>query len=355
MVIDALVSEAVFRDGLVLRLATVGPLTVLGLVAANLGWSRIVTLCLGASPVAFVGVVAHLTMHMPIQHAALYLNATALVIGIANITLPFTLRGLAVVNIAAIAAVTASVAVFGADLLRLHNGSLVVLTLVAAATLVISHRFERMRRHNFLLNLHARATSRELLEANRQLEDLSNRDPLTGLPNRRFFNRMFDITVDEMRSVPGSGELRHCQIALLMIDLDHFKAFNDTHGHMAGDEALRIVGHELSSILQSVDGIAARYGGEEFVAAFSAQTVKEAEVIAEDIRSTIASLLVPIWPSGRSIITTSVGIAFAAAGESPERDELIATADDALYIAKRSGRNRVETITLGVEPIEATG
>lgn len=346
LLVDQIVNPAMVKEGAMLRVLMIAPLTMLGLFAANRKWHAIAAFCVGACPIAFATVVVHLALHLPPEASARYLAAAAMIMGFANFVLPFSTRGLVLFDACFIAAVTIA-SVFD---VHPHIGQsldyILTLVIIAASTLPIAYRFERLRQHNFLLNLHSRTTMRELMLVNDQLRDLSNRDPLTGLPNRRFFKRLFDELVEAKIGINTAPQHQGCRVAVLMLDLDHFKAFNDTHGHVAGDEALRIVGHELDSIMSGFDGIAARYGGEEFVGALCVATREEAEQVAEQVRKTIATLLIPIWPAGRSIITTSVGIAVAPEGEPPPREELIAAADDALYMAKDAGRNRVEMINL---------
>jgi diguanylate cyclase (GGDEF)-like protein len=121
-----------------------------------------------------------------------------------------------------------------------------------------------------------------------------------------------------------------------MADLDHFKSINDRYGHGAGDQALVRAAAVLLAGLRPYD-LAARYGGEEFVLLLPAETTEGALAVAERVRRQIAEIELPECPGG---LTVSLGVATWAAGESPE--EFVARADAALYVAKRSGRNRVE-------------
>ena len=344
ILIDAVVNPAMIEEGAILRVLAVAPITLLGLVAGAREWKTLTAFCVGASPIAFAVVIVHLSLHLPAETAARYLTAPALLLGFANLALPYSLRGLVVFDIAFIAAtLVTGIASHPVD--PLHHLDFVILELIIAlGTIQLARRFEQLRQHNFLLTMRARTTSSELLQANRQLRDLSNRDALTGLANRRFFNRLFDEMVEERHCANMFGSQQDCRIAILMIDIDHFKSFNDTHGHQAGDEALRIVGHELASILECADGIAARYGGEEFIAAVCETGDDEVSRIAEDIRERIATRLVPVGRSGRSVITASIGVALTQLDATPQREDLIRVADEALYNAKRDGRNQVRVI-----------
>lgn len=179
-----------------------------------------------------------------------------------------------------------------------------------------------------------RESEQRLLETNLALRRLTHSDGLTGLANRRYF--------DEYLSSEWARALRESrECALLMIDVDHFKAFNDTYGHLAGDEVLKRVAHAIRSGCTRASDLAARYGGEEFAAVLPATSPGGARMIAEKIRLAVLALNISHASSSTSpILTISIGIAahIPQAGESPDR--LIALADERLYEAKREGRNR---------------
>jgi diguanylate cyclase (GGDEF)-like protein len=166
-----------------------------------------------------------------------------------------------------------------------------------------------------------------LRESRDDLERLSVTDGLTGLYNRRHLNETLD---NEVRR--ASRHERH--FAVLMADLDHFKQYNDTHGHLAGDRALARVAALLRETTRDVDYVA-RYGGEEFFVLMPETELTGAVKVAERIRERIAGKII-----GGGRVTVSLGVAaFPAHGETPEA--LIASADAAMYAAKREGRNRV--------------
>ena len=163
-------------------------------------------------------------------------------------------------------------------------------------------------------------------DLDRSLE-LAVTDPLTGLRNRRYVRRHLE------------GVLRHAGAAVLMLDVDHFKSVNDTHGHAAGDVVLREVADRIRGHLRSAD-VVARYGGEEFLVVMSGAATEDGRLVAERLRSAVDQA--PISAEGQSLhVTVSIGVAAGATGTSC--DELIAAADAALYRAKNNGRNRVET------------
>jgi diguanylate cyclase (GGDEF)-like protein len=170
-----------------------------------------------------------------------------------------------------------------------------------------------------------------LREGRQQLEELLVTDPLTGISNRRHL--METMTNEAHRSRRSKNSF-----AILMVDVDHFKKFNDTHGHLAGDEALKAVAEVLQEGTREVDYVA-RFGGEEFLVVLSNTDATGALRAAERIRARLAKRSLAVGK--RSVkLTVSAGVAeFPIDGDSPEA--LIVSADAALYAAKRLGRDRV--------------
>lgn len=154
----------------------------------------------------------------------------------------------------------------------------------------------------------------------------SRRDSLTGLYNRAYVDRVLDRLLDP-DTAPSTG------LCVAMIDLDHFKRVNDTHGHQAGDQALRRVARTLEENLRGSE-VLGRYGGEEFIIVFPDTTADQALRIAERVRTALAA----DEASSETAVTASIGV---AAYDGQSASDLIATADKALYEAKRAGRNRV--------------
>jgi diguanylate cyclase (GGDEF)-like protein len=174
-------------------------------------------------------------------------------------------------------------------------------------------------------------------ETNFRLQQDSRTDSLTTLRNRRAIE---EVAVREVRV----AQRTHGPLALLMMDLDHFKALNDTWGHSFGDHALRSVGVALQSEA-GVRDVSARMGGEEFALLLPGRTLVEAAAIAERIRSVIADL--PLSHSGQNFpLTISIGVSVLRRGEQ-NWIEMLCRADTALYRAKRDGRNRVEQCNAG--------
>lgn len=182
---------------------------------------------------------------------------------------------------------------------------------------------------NASLEQQVRERTEALSIANQELERLATIDGLTGLNNRR----RFDARLHESFQLMRRTERGFC---LMLIDVDHFKAINDQHGHQSGDEVLRRLGHLLTQCTRVTDFVA-RYGGEEFVVLVpDVQDEDEGRLIAEKIRTTIAGAVFPAV--GR--VTASVGLSCTRKGDT-EAGEVVARADQALYQAKAEGRNRV--------------
>ncbi|MDR2838213.1 MAG: diguanylate cyclase [Azonexus sp.] len=176
----------------------------------------------------------------------------------------------------------------------------------------------------------------ELDKANQDLQRLSASDGLTGIANRRYFD---DCLTREWRRARRGGGGHH--LALMMCDVDHFKKFNDTYGHQAGDECLRRVAGAIATSLERGSDVAARYGGEEFVVLLPETPIGGALIVAEKIRRAVQALNIPHSASSHSRVTLSIGLAATVPELDNAADSLIAAADRALYEAKNNGRNRV--------------
>lgn len=156
-------------------------------------------------------------------------------------------------------------------------------------------------------------------------------DPLTGLYNQRYLMRDLAVRMSPERTAA---------LSLVMIDIDHFKSVNDHWGHPVGDRALRLVADTLRTRVRLADSVA-RYGGEEFVVVMPGASLAEAQAAAERLRVAVEKMNFTPGGAARHHLTISLGVASGAPGGSAEA--LIAAADQALYAAKRGGRNRVET------------
>jgi diguanylate cyclase (GGDEF)-like protein len=176
--------------------------------------------------------------------------------------------------------------------------------------------------------------NRRLLAA---LQGMASTDARTGLANSRSFDQMLEDAL--------TGRRDDETVAVLMLDLDHFKDFNDRHGHPSGDVALRTFADVLRSCLREGD-LSARYGGEEFAVALPGVDEAGALAVAERIRSRTESTLISLAPGITDRVSVSIGIA-CAPNDGHDRVTLLRLADEALYRAKQAGRNRVERIAVG--------
>ncbi|MCB1907598.1 MAG: diguanylate cyclase [Rhodocyclaceae bacterium] len=193
--------------------------------------------------------------------------------------------------------------------------------------------------------------TRKLDEANRELKRLSAVDGLTGIANRRSFD---DALAKEWRRAARN----QASLALLLIDVDHFKQFNDNYGHQLGDECLKAVARTLDAQLRRPGDNVARYGGEEFVVLLPQTDAAGAVQVGENLRVAIERLAITHRHSGSAdVVTISIGVAAAKPPrDAGEPDGLVDAADRALYGAKRQGRNRVCSsgeITVGAHPARA--
>ncbi len=189
------------------------------------------------------------------------------------------------------------------------------------------------RRHETEAQL--RVARDDLDQLNQHLQNLALEDSLTGMANRRHF----DIALNqEFSRALRNGDM----LALILLDVDWFKQYNDLYGHPAGDECLRRIAALIKTIPQRVGDMAARYGGEEIVVLLPKTTLDAAAMIAERIRSSIAELDLHHAASPLTIVTVSAGVAVMLPTlQSEDADQLVEAADRALYIAKAKGRNCV--------------
>lgn len=182
--------------------------------------------------------------------------------------------------------------------------------------------------------LSLRRVTRQLEQANARLQRFSYLDGLTGIANRRRFD---EYVAEEWRRGSRSG----APLGLILLDIDHFKAYNDTYGHAAGDEVLRRVAQRLSASVHRAEDLVARYGGEEFAVVLPGVTAEGARIVAERICTSVAALGIPHGATGRRVLTVSLGVAAVVPAWNASPAGLIAAADKALYQAKREGRNQV--------------
>lgn len=177
-------------------------------------------------------------------------------------------------------------------------------------------------------------TRGELQQANLRLELLTAMDGLTQISNRRDFDKRIVELLQQAKRQKG-------EIALLMIDIDHFKLYNDTYGHLEGDEALKAVAQVVRKNMDSVGGLSARFGGEEFIGACSGMNAENVRQLAEQIRQEVFELGLENRKAPLQQLTISVGAALAKEVEPEQKSEILRLADESLYQAKKTGRNKV--------------
>lgn len=183
-----------------------------------------------------------------------------------------------------------------------------------------------------------RKRSEEALETlNRKLESLSNTDGLTGIANRRHFD---EVLAQEYTRHTRSG----ANLSLILLDIDYFKLFNDSYGHVKGDECLQQVAQIITNCVGRAADLAARYGGEEFSCILPETNRHEAIIVAEKIRKTIMACAIPHQESKiADCVTASLGVVTVQCTRAKSATDIIRQVDRQLYLAKSMGRNRVET------------
>lgn len=197
--------------------------------------------------------------------------------------------------------------------------------------------FESNERDVFLYLTGQASASLENIVAHERVTEQASRDELTGLANSRAFREL--LAREEQRAARFGHDL-----SLIMLDIDDFKHVNDTHGHLQGDEVLRMIGRVLKEVTRDID-TPARYGGEEFVVLLPETDTEGAVEVAERIRDRIAAERVRMPASSETIrVTASLGVATIPAS-ARDAQELIAAADQALYAAKAAGKDRVASAT----------
>lgn len=218
---------------------------------------------------------------------------------------------------------------------HVQDGALILSEVsVGAAALMLTLQLESRDRRVFLLQVSAAISRAALAARNRFLLEETHTDGLTGVANRRYFDEAVASAWQEARGAAAA-------VGLIIMDIDHFKRFNDFYGHQGGDDCLRLVARRASQEVRRGD-LFARYGGEEFAVVLPATDLETTVATAERIRTAVLRLHLPHYGvSETSIVTISLGAALMMPSDVDDVRQLIELADFNLYAAKRAGRNRV--------------
>lgn len=215
------------------------------------------------------------------------------------------------------------------------NNSIMVIFTSVVISLFGNYQMEHEKRRDFLLTSLQQISTVKLEAANRELEKLSISDPLTGLANRRHFNIV-------LQREWHTALRNKYPVSLIFLDIDYFKLYNDNYGHQAGDVCLQKIGEALKINVRRAQDLYARYGGEEFVVLLPRADIRQAAAMAENIRRYVESLDISHEHSKvADRITVSFGVASLIPDPHLEPAHLVELADQALYQAKKGGRNRV--------------
>lgn len=228
--------------------------------------------------------------------------------------------------------------------------AVIVVGIVAVCTLFANFQLERDERRAYLIGLRGRVRSGLLARANQELSRISNLDALTGLTNRRGFDQ-------RIGAIWSTAERDGQPIAVMMLDVDNFKRFNDHYGHQAGDVCLKEIADIMRSHTRGGDELVARFGGEEFIAVLPGADLVDGIRAAERVRRAIESRAIRHECTPLQVVTVSLGVAAAPATSGGSTGDVIESADAALYEAKRRGRNRVwpPLLTSGSGEVAETG
>ncbi|HEF4762002.1 TPA: GGDEF domain-containing protein [Pseudomonas putida] len=210
--------------------------------------------------------------------------------------------------------------------------SALIVTLSLGFLSVLGYRLIKLMTQQNRIQAELLGSQEKLLELNRNLELLALEDALTGLANRR----QFDLFI---QAEMGRARRNRTGLALLMIDVDHFKAFNDRYGHLAGDQCLRDIAAIIIDHIKRPGDLAARFGGEEFSVVLPGTDYVGAFLVAEKVRCAVQEAGFAHSDSPEGVITVSVGVCGYDPAQQTRIEDLIGAADKALYVAKASGRN----------------
>jgi diguanylate cyclase (GGDEF)-like protein len=335
---DSLMVPDVFELSLKLRLFVFTPATIVGIyLITKLPWARLREWLATGTGLVAAGVNVALCLSSKDALAGPYLmNMMPIVLFSNSVAQMRFFPALVMDALILLAFCAGAVQLATPDNLPILLSAGLTLTSAIVFTLYGCYTLERDERRNWLLHLRERLLLTELETANTHLDALSRSDLLTEVANRRHFDEYLQRVWEQARA-DGS------EIALMMIDVDHFKAYNDRYGHPEGDACLKEIAATLKRRLRRPGDLIARFGGEEFIAVLAGTPLTTAASAAERVRKGVEHLnrLHATSPT-HAVVTVSIGVA-CLKPNSPHASpaQLIAAADEALYQAKSRGRNRV--------------
>lgn len=305
----------------ILRLGVLAPLLVLLVAATYLPSSQRFYMQMASVGVAVSGVIATYVCHVAAADGASYLLAGVVLVILYACLFLGLLFNLAVTIAAFIVAAHIVIGVLLGQQLNMLFYMTAILGTAAVIGAISAYNLEHALRTNFL--------------ETRLLNELAERDGLTGLYNRRIFD-------DFMRRIWRQSRREQAQIEIIFIDIDYFKIYNDLYGHQAGDDCLKKVAQTIARCAKRPFDFCARYGGEEFVLVLHGPPGEYARSLPELIRHDVMDLTIAHEGSQvANFVTVSVGVALAQPSLGRSLTGAIQTADEALYQAKQEGRNRV--------------
>jgi diguanylate cyclase (GGDEF)-like protein len=326
---DLLLVPDVFMEAAILRLGVATPLGIAvlwGLYAFRSAVFRETSLA--AICVACFGIIVHISASSTDPLAAYHHFGAALVVIFANVVQRVEFRY--AVGAAIVCIILYAVEVPHIDWLPDRAGYAATMMMggTVLLTLFANHRMESQLRLAYLFHL------RDEIR-NEELSTLARIDPLTGLGNRRQLER-------HMSELWTRRDGERKPAAVLVCDIDHFKAYYDHYGHPAGDLCLKRVAATVSDSVRDIEGLAFRFGGEEFVVVLDGVDLMDGVRVGQRIRRAVEELAIPHAADGRArVVTISIGVSASVPAGAISQAETITAADAALYAAKRAGRNQV--------------
>ncbi|HEX2842654.1 GGDEF domain-containing protein [Hyphomicrobium sp.] len=322
--------------GVVFRLGIFAPVVLVSLWFLSPRYSlRTQGLAATAAPFLCVAGLACLGVVAPDHDAVRYVMLAGANIAAVNLLMPLRFRHAAVFTFASMA-VYLSIALSGVGKFDLSAVIDIVFlfSMASIASLAVAYRNDVADRRTFLAGERITLQADALARANAELRRLLNTDALTGVYNRRYLDQVLE-------TCGKTAIVDRTSLGVLMVDVDHFKPYNDMLGHQAGDECLRMVAQAVVATVRINQDVVTRYGGEEFAVLVPGLSDEGAEALGERVRAAIEALAIshPRTPNAR--VTVSVGVAAIVPDSASALERLIKEADGALYRSKHLGRNRV--------------